>query len=185
MNQDWVSIPNDTSWEIELRIERSRRMKISFRIETRFRFMYQQSYFSGDFGTYIHLNTWIELPILQTIFYFGHNERRFHSEFHSRVKFRSKFTWFRIDTSFRIECSIRNEKWNELDLEWVATQSRFMQTNIIQSPMISTETEWVRSGLKLKGSLHESGLSFNPERHFKLNSCLHGRLSWGLKDHGD
>ena len=36
----------------------------------------------------------------------------------------------------------------------------------------------------LGGSLHESGLSFDPERHFKLNSCLHGRLSWGLKDHG-
>ena len=28
-----------------------------------------------------------------------------------------------------------------------------------------------------RGSLHESGLSFNLERHFKLNSCLHGRLS--------
>ena len=54
---DWVSIPNDTwltilsvfTWEIEWRIERSRRMKISFRIETRFRFMYRQSYFPGDF----------------------------------------------------------------------------------------------------------------------------------------
>ena len=29
------------TWEIELMIERSRRMKISFRIEIRFRFMYQ------------------------------------------------------------------------------------------------------------------------------------------------
>ena len=37
----------------------------------------------------------------------------------------------------------------------------------------------------LRGSLHEFGLCFNPERHFKLNSCLHGRLSWGLKDHGE
>ena len=36
-----------------------------------------------------------------------------------------------------------------------------------------------------RGSLHESGLSFNPKRHFKLNLCLHGRLSWGLKDHGE
>ena len=38
------------TWDIELRTERPRRMKISFRIETRFRFMYRQSYFSGDFG---------------------------------------------------------------------------------------------------------------------------------------
>ena len=37
----------------------------------------------------------------------------------------------------------------------------------------------------IRGSLHESGLSFNPKRHSKLNSCLHGRLSWGLKDHGE
>ena len=39
------------TWENELRTERSRRMKISFPIETRFRFMCQQSYFSGDFST--------------------------------------------------------------------------------------------------------------------------------------
>ena len=39
--------------------------------------------------------------------------------------------------------------------------------------------------LVLRGSLHESGLSFNPKRHFKLNSCLHGRLNWGLKGHGE
>ena len=59
-------------------------------------------------------------------FYFGHSERRFYSEFHSRVKFRSKFTWFRMDISFRIECWIRKEKWNEFGPEWVATQSGFM-----------------------------------------------------------
>ena len=36
----------------------------------------------------------------------------------------------------------------------------------------------------IRGSLHaiESGLSFNPERHFKFNSCLHETLSRGLKD---
>ena len=28
--------------------------------------------------------------------------------------------------------------------------------------------------LMLGGSLHESGLSFDPERHFKLNSCYMG-----------
>ena len=71
------------TWEIELRI--------SFRIETRFRFMYQQSYFSGDFSTYTlkHVN---KTSYFANNLYFGHNERRFHSEFHSRVKFRSKFT---------------------------------------------------------------------------------------------
>ena len=111
--------------EIELRIERSRRTKISFRVETRFRFMYQQSYFSGDFSIYTpkYVN---KTSHFANNLYFGHNERRFHCEFHWRVKFRSKFTWFRIDISFRIECSIRNEKWNELDPEWVATQSGFM-----------------------------------------------------------
>ena len=71
MNPDWVSIPNDTSnvftWEIELRIERSRRTNISFRIETRFRFMYRQSYFSVILAL-IHLYTWIKLPTLQTLF---------------------------------------------------------------------------------------------------------------------
>ena len=35
------------------------------------------------------------------------------------------------------------------------------------------------------GSLHDSGMSFNPERLFKLNACLHGGLSRGLKDHGE
>ena len=104
------------TWEIELRTEGSLRMKISFRIETRFRFLYRQSYFSGDFSTYtlIYVN---KTSHFANNLYFGHNERRFHSEFHSRVKFRSKFTRFRIDISFRIECSIWNEKWNELDPE--------------------------------------------------------------------
>ena len=104
--------------------------------------------FSGDFSTYT-LKYVNKTSHFANNLYFGHNERRFHPEFHSRVKFRSKFTWFRIDISFRIECSIRNEKWNELDPVWVATQSGFMQTNLIQSPMIPTETEWVPSGLKL------------------------------------
>ena len=73
------------TWEIELRIERSRRMKISFRIETRFRFMYQQSYFSGDFSTYT-LKYVNKTSYFANNLYFGQNERRFHSEFHSRVK---------------------------------------------------------------------------------------------------
>ena len=113
------------TWEIELRIERSRWIKISLRIETRFRFMYRQSYFSGDFSTYTlkYVNKTSYFP---NNLYFGHNERRFYSDFYTAVKFRFKFTWFRIDISFRIECSIRNEKWNELDPEWVATQSGFM-----------------------------------------------------------
>ena len=79
------------TWEIELRIERSRRMKISFRIETRFRFMYRQSYFSGDFSTYT-LKYMNKTSQFANNLYFGHNERRFHSELHSIVKFRSKFT---------------------------------------------------------------------------------------------
>ena len=29
---------------------------------------------------------------------------------------------------------------------------------------------------RLRGSLHESGLSFNPERHFEFNLCLHEGL---------
>ena len=98
------------TWEIELRIERSQRMKILFRIETRFRFMYQQSYFSGDFSTYT-LKYVNKTSHFANNLFFSHDERRFHSEFHSRVKFRSKFTCFRIDISFR------NEKWNELGPE--------------------------------------------------------------------
>ena len=130
MNPDWISTLNDTSNSIRVYMGdwvedwKIRRMKISFRIETRFRFMYQQSYFSGDFSTYA-LQYANKTSHFANNLYFSHNERRFHSEFHSRVKFRSKFTWFRIDISFRIECSIRNEKWNELDPEWVATQSGF------------------------------------------------------------
>ena len=71
--------------------ERSRRMKISFQIETRFRFMYQQSYFSGDFSTYAPKYVDKTSHFANNL-YLGHNERRFHSEFHSRVKFRFKFT---------------------------------------------------------------------------------------------
>lgn len=40
---------------------------------------------------------------------------RFHCKFHYRVKSRSKFTRFWIDISFKIECPIRNEQWNELN----------------------------------------------------------------------
>ena len=98
----------------------------------------QQSYFSGDFSTYTPKYVDKTSHFANNL-YFSYNERRFHSEYHSRVKFRSKSTWFLIDISFWIEWLIRNEKWNELDPEWVATQS----------PMISTETEWVRSELKL------------------------------------
>ena len=129
------------TWEIELRIERSRRMKISFQIETRFRFLYRQSYFLGDFSTYTfkYVN---KTSHFSNNLYFGHNERRFHSEFHSRVKFQSKFTWFPIDISFRIECSIRSEKWNELDPEWIATQSGFMFKKYKTfSVLISTRVE--------------------------------------------
>ena len=88
----------------------------------------QTTLFSGDFSTYTlkYVNKTYHFA---NNLYFGHNDR--------------------IDISFRIECSIRNEKWNELDPVWVATQSGFMQTNLIQSPMIPTETEWVPSGLKL------------------------------------
>ena len=120
-------------------IERSRRMKISFRIQTRFTFLYRQ--FLGDFSTYTfkYVN---KTSHFANNLYFGHNERRFHSEFHSRVKFRSKFTWFPIDISFRIECSIRNEKWNELDPGWVATLSGFMFKKYKTfSVLISTRVE--------------------------------------------
>ena len=37
----------------------------------------------------------------------------------------------------------------------------------------------------LRNSLHESGSSFNPELHFKFNSCLYERLRCGWKDHGE
>ena len=77
-------------------------------------FMHRQCYFSGDFSTYT-LKYVNETSHFANNLYFAHNERRFYSDFYSRVKFQFKFTWFRIDISFRIECSIRNEKWNELD----------------------------------------------------------------------
>ena len=80
---------------------------------------------SGDFSTYT-LKYVNKTSHFANNLYFGHSERRFHSDFHFDVKFQSKFTWFRINISFRIECSIRNEKWHELDPEWVATQSWFM-----------------------------------------------------------
>ena len=109
--------------------------------------MYGQSYFPAFYhSTLEYVNKTFDFA---NNLYFGHNERRFHFEFYSRVKFRSKFTRFRIDISFRIECSIRNEKWNELDPEGVATQGGFRKTNIIQSPMISTETKRVLFGLNL------------------------------------
>ena len=38
---------------------------------------------------------------------------------------------------------------------------------------------------KLRSSLNESGSGFNPELHFKFNSCLHERLRCGWKDHGE
>ena len=70
--------------DTEFRNERSRRIKILFRIETRFRFMYRPFYFFGDFSTYTFkfVN---ETSHNANNLYFGHNERRFHSEFQSRV----------------------------------------------------------------------------------------------------
>ena len=205
MNPDWVSISKrhfklnsclHGDW-VQLRTERLQSMKISFRIQIRFRFMYQQSYFPGDFSTYT-LKYVNKTSHFANNLYFGHNERRFHSEFiqewnfdpslhdsestfhsgHSKGMNSRALHWilcaraFRIThvsifsasqlrflanrnlnwlvaTSklhkhrgtcytaewpycpfatlwFRIECSIRNEKWNELDPEWVATQSGFM-----------------------------------------------------------
>ena len=72
MNPDWVSIPNDTSksirvkWEIELRIERSRRMKISSGLKLVSDSCNNNLIFPAILAL-IHLNTWIKLPILQTI----------------------------------------------------------------------------------------------------------------------
>ena len=128
-------------------------MKISFRIETRFRFMYQQFYFSGDFSTYT-FNTWIKLPILQTIFITAIMNVDFIPSFIQEWNFNPSL--HDSESTFHSGSSVQsgmkngmNSIRNELDPEWVATQSGFMQTSIIQSPMISTETEWVRSGLKL------------------------------------
>ena len=97
------------TWEIELRIERSQGMKISFRIETRFRFMYQQSYFSGDFSTctlkYVNKTSHFANNL-----YFGHNERRFYSDFHSGVKFQFKSHDSESTFSFRssIQSGMKN-----------------------------------------------------------------------------
>ena len=60
-----------------------RKIKISFRIETRSRFMYRPAFFFGYFSTYTTSH-------FENNLYFGHNERRFYSEFHSRVKSRLK-----------------------------------------------------------------------------------------------
>ena len=68
-------------------IEKSRRIKISFRIVTRFRIVYRQSYFSGDYvvkngnKTYHFANN----------LYFGNNERRFYSILF-QVSFKSKIS---------------------------------------------------------------------------------------------
>ena len=51
----------------------------------------------------IHLSTWMKFPILQTIFILAIINVDFISEFHSRVKSRSKFTWFWIDILVRNE----------------------------------------------------------------------------------
>ena len=56
--------------------------------------------------------------------------------------------------------------WLHLRLYW------YQRTRLI-SEISHTGTDLTAC---LRGSLHESGFSFNPERHFKLNSCLHGRL---------
>ena len=58
-------------------MERSRRIQVSFQTETRFRFMYQPSYFFGDFRTYTfkYMN---EIPHFAKDLYIGYNQRRFH-----------------------------------------------------------------------------------------------------------
>ena len=38
--------------------------------------------------------------------------------------------------------------------------------------------------VSVRGSLHEPGLSFTPERHFEFNPFLHERLDRGLKYRG-
>ena len=50
------------------------------------RFMYGQSYFSGDLTTHT-LKYVNKTSDFANNLYFSHNERRFHSEFYSRVKF--------------------------------------------------------------------------------------------------
>ena len=157
MNPNWVSIPNDTSnsirvymgdWVKDLKITANENPIPdcnSFQIHVPTR---QQSYFSGDFSTYTPRNVDKTSHFANNL-YLGHNERRFHSKFQSRVKFRSKFTWYRIDISFRIE--LFNPEWK---MEWtqsgISCNSIRIHVNKYNStPMISTETEWVRSGLKL------------------------------------
>ena len=88
-----LKIQSVFTWEIELRIvSRSRRLEISFRIETRLRFMYRASYFFGDFSTYT-FNYVNKTSHFVNNLYFGHNERRFHST----VKSRCMFTWFQFN----------------------------------------------------------------------------------------
>ena len=127
------------TWEIELRIERSRRMKISFGLKL----------VSDSCTNYLIFRRFWHLYTLKYVnktshfannLYFSHNERRFHSEFHSRVEFRFKFTWFLIDISFRIECSIRNKNgMNSIRNELQLNPDSCKHANILQSPMISTD----------------------------------------------
>ena len=103
--------------------------------------MYQQSYFSGDFSTYT-LKYVNKTSHFANNLYFSHNERPFYPEFHPGVKFRSK-SLHDSESTFHTGSSVQsgmkngmNSIWNELQLNPDSCKQ-----NIIQSPMISTETE--------------------------------------------
>ena len=88
MNPDWVSIPNDTSnsirvymgdWVEDWKITANENLIPDW---NSFQIHVPTSYFSGDFTTYT-LKYVNKTSHFANNLYFGHNEHRFHSEFHS------------------------------------------------------------------------------------------------------
>ena len=49
------------------------------------------------------------------------------------------------ESKFRFGTKIRNEKWNELDLEWVVTQSGFMWTNVVKWVRPDCNSVWIHA----------------------------------------
>ena len=143
-NPKWHNqIQSVFTWEIELRTVRSRRMKISSPIETRFRFMYRPSYFSVILAL-VRLSMWTKLLFLQTIVIVSAI---------MNVDFIPSFIpeWnlgpslHDSESKFRFGTKIRNEKWNELDLEWVVTQSGFMWRNVVKCVRPDCNSVWIHA----------------------------------------
>ena len=143
-------------------------MKISLRIETRFRFMYQQSYFSGDFSTYTPKYVDKTSHFANNL-YFGHNAW-------TSISFKSEISIqvYMIPNRHLIPDRVFNREWK---MEWTRSRMSCNSIRIHISKYNSIPYDLSRNGMSSIRIETQSGLM---HKHVKYPLSGGSLTTWKL-----